>query len=104
MFLRHSYVAAQTSDYGGQIFIHDLVGNTKKALLIKKQIVFPFFIFFCSLLLIISVYKFGQEKVKYYDIATEKRAEFEKAMAEYNKKKVHTIHDFFLVASILFLL
>lgn len=28
-----------------------------------------------------------QEKVKYYDIATEKRAEFEKAMIEYNKKK-----------------
>uniref|UniRef100_A0A0A9HSV7 HMG box domain-containing protein n=1 Tax=Arundo donax TaxID=35708 RepID=A0A0A9HSV7_ARUDO len=28
-----------------------------------------------------------EEKVKYYDIATEKRAEFEKAMVEYNKKK-----------------
>ncbi|PUZ55464.1 hypothetical protein GQ55_5G213800 [Panicum hallii var. hallii] len=28
-----------------------------------------------------------EEKVKYYDIATEKRAEFEKAMIEYNKKK-----------------
>ncbi|KAK3165010.1 hypothetical protein QOZ80_1AG0027780 [Eleusine coracana subsp. coracana] len=28
-----------------------------------------------------------EEKVKYYDIATEKRAEFEKALAEYNKKK-----------------
>ncbi|KAL6845382.1 hypothetical protein ACP4OV_024877 [Aristida adscensionis] len=28
-----------------------------------------------------------EEKVKYYDLATEKRAEFEKAMAEYNKKK-----------------
>ncbi|TVU02483.1 hypothetical protein EJB05_52036 [Eragrostis curvula] len=28
-----------------------------------------------------------EEKVKYFDIATEKRAEFEKAMAEYNKKK-----------------
>jgi len=25
--------------------------------------------------------------VKYYDIATEKRAEFEKARIEYNKKK-----------------
>ncbi|XP_039813028.1 high mobility group B protein 14-like [Panicum virgatum] len=28
-----------------------------------------------------------EEKVKYYDIATEKRAEFEKARIEYNKKK-----------------
>ncbi|KAF8675780.1 hypothetical protein HU200_047268 [Digitaria exilis] len=28
-----------------------------------------------------------QEKVKYYDMATEKRAEFDKAMIEYNKKK-----------------
>ncbi|KAM0932745.1 putative chromatin remodeling & transcriptional activation HMG family [Dioscorea sansibarensis] len=27
------------------------------------------------------------EKVKYYDIATEKRAEFEKAMAEFMKRK-----------------
>jgi hypothetical protein len=35
-----------------------------------------------------SVYSFHQEKVKYYDIATKNRAEFEKAMAEYNKKKV----------------
>jgi hypothetical protein len=26
--------------------------------------------------------------VKYYDLATERRAEFEKAMAQYNKKKV----------------
>uniref|UniRef100_A0A7N0RDT8 HMG box domain-containing protein n=1 Tax=Kalanchoe fedtschenkoi TaxID=63787 RepID=A0A7N0RDT8_KALFE len=29
-----------------------------------------------------------EEKVKYYDIATEKRAEFDKAMVEYNKKMV----------------
>jgi hypothetical protein len=36
--------------------------------------------------------------VKYYDIATEKRAAFEKAMAEYNKKKVHYML-FFLVAA-----
>ncbi|KAK8618567.1 hypothetical protein V6N13_132555 [Hibiscus sabdariffa] len=28
-----------------------------------------------------------EEKVKYYDIATEKRAEFDTAMAEYNKRK-----------------
>ncbi|KAL6615758.1 hypothetical protein ACP70R_038028 [Stipagrostis hirtigluma subsp. patula] len=28
-----------------------------------------------------------EEKVKYYDLATEKRAEFEKAMVEYTKKK-----------------
>ncbi|RLN23326.1 hypothetical protein C2845_PM07G17400 [Panicum miliaceum] len=28
-----------------------------------------------------------EEKVKYYDIATEERAEFDKAMIEYNKKK-----------------
>ncbi|KAK9150911.1 hypothetical protein Syun_009220 [Stephania yunnanensis] len=28
-----------------------------------------------------------EDKVKYYDIATEKRAEFEEAMAEYLKKK-----------------
>ncbi|XP_039061665.1 high mobility group B protein 14-like isoform X2 [Hibiscus syriacus] len=28
-----------------------------------------------------------EEKVKYYDIATEKRAEFDRAMAEYNKRK-----------------
>ncbi|XP_062217409.1 high mobility group B protein 14-like [Phragmites australis] len=28
-----------------------------------------------------------EERVKYYDIATEKRAEFEKAVVEYNKKK-----------------
>ncbi|XP_040381667.1 high mobility group B protein 14 [Oryza brachyantha] len=28
-----------------------------------------------------------EERVKYYDLATEKRAEYEKAMAEYNKKK-----------------
>ncbi|KAJ1396371.1 High mobility group box domain [Sesbania bispinosa] len=27
-----------------------------------------------------------EEKVQYYDIATEKRAEFDRAMAEYNKK------------------
>ncbi|KAL5674118.1 hypothetical protein ACJX0J_018424, partial [Zea mays] len=33
-----------------------------------------------------------EEKVKYYDIATEKRAEFEKAMIEYNKKKVKAEH------------
>ena len=26
--------------------------------------------------------------MKYYDLATERRAEFEKAMAQYNKKKV----------------
>lgn len=31
---------------------------------------------------------FYQEKVQYYDIATEKRAEFDKAMAEYKKRKV----------------
>ncbi|KQK09081.1 high mobility group B protein 14 [Brachypodium distachyon] len=29
-----------------------------------------------------------EEKVKYYDLATERRAEFEKAMAQYNKKKI----------------
>ncbi|GJN18141.1 hypothetical protein PR202_gb05269 [Eleusine coracana subsp. coracana] len=34
-----------------------------------------------------SVKTMQEEKVKYYDIATEKRAEFEKALAEYNKKK-----------------
>ncbi|XVF27352.1 hypothetical protein REPUB_Repub14bG0100200 [Reevesia pubescens] len=28
-----------------------------------------------------------EEKVKYYDIATEKRAEFDRAMAEYIKRK-----------------
>ncbi|KAL5227163.1 hypothetical protein ABZP36_015428 [Zizania latifolia] len=28
-----------------------------------------------------------EERVKYYDLATEKRAEYEKAVAEYNKKK-----------------
>ncbi|WVZ69362.1 hypothetical protein U9M48_018159 [Paspalum notatum var. saurae] len=28
-----------------------------------------------------------EEKVKYYDIATQKRAEFDKAMIEYKKKK-----------------
>ncbi|XP_010540557.1 PREDICTED: high mobility group B protein 14 [Tarenaya hassleriana] len=28
-----------------------------------------------------------EEKVKYYDIATEKRAEFDQAMAEYTKRK-----------------
>ncbi|CAI9087941.1 OLC1v1022148C1 [Oldenlandia corymbosa var. corymbosa] len=28
-----------------------------------------------------------EEKVHYYDIATEKRAEFDQAMAEYNKRK-----------------
>ncbi|CAJ1935804.1 unnamed protein product [Sphenostylis stenocarpa] len=27
-----------------------------------------------------------EEKVQYYDVATEKRAEFDRAMAEYNKK------------------
>ncbi|KAG2409836.1 High mobility group B protein [Vigna angularis] len=27
-----------------------------------------------------------QEKVQYYDVATDKRAEFDRAMAEYNKK------------------
>lgn len=35
-----------------------------------------------------------QEKVKYYDMATEKRAEFDKAMIEYNKKKVYTMRAF----------
>ncbi|XBI64929.1 hypothetical protein VPH35_044924 [Triticum aestivum] len=30
-----------------------------------------------------------EEKVKYYDLATERRAEFEKAMAQYNKKKIN---------------
>ncbi|KAK8664585.1 hypothetical protein V6N13_084369 [Hibiscus sabdariffa] len=29
-----------------------------------------------------------EEKVKYYDIATEKRAEFDTAMADYNKRKM----------------
>lgn len=29
-----------------------------------------------------------QEKVQYYDIATEKRAEFDRAMADYIKRKV----------------
>jgi len=29
-----------------------------------------------------------QEKVQYYDIATEKRAEFDRATTEYNKKMV----------------
>uniref|UniRef100_M8BQG1 HMG1/2-like protein n=1 Tax=Aegilops tauschii TaxID=37682 RepID=M8BQG1_AEGTA len=33
-----------------------------------------------------------EEKVKYYDLATERRAEFEKAMAQYNKKKVSVVH------------
>ncbi|EMS52164.1 High mobility group B protein 14 [Triticum urartu] len=33
-----------------------------------------------------------EEKVKYYDLATERRAEFEKAMAQYNKKKVFVVH------------
>ncbi|GKU92536.1 hypothetical protein SLEP1_g6249 [Rubroshorea leprosula] len=28
-----------------------------------------------------------EEKVKYYDIATDKRAEFDRAMAEYIKRK-----------------
>ncbi|XP_052179491.1 high mobility group B protein 14 [Diospyros lotus] len=28
-----------------------------------------------------------EEKVQYYDIATEKRAEFDRAMSEYNKRK-----------------
>ncbi|CAL2252198.1 unnamed protein product [Prunus armeniaca] len=28
-----------------------------------------------------------EEKVQYYDIATEKRAEFDKAMAEYTERK-----------------
>lgn len=30
----------------------------------------------------------AQEKVQYYDIATEKRAEFDRAMADYIKRKV----------------
>ena len=30
----------------------------------------------------------SQEKVQYYDIATEKRAEFDTAMSEYLKRKV----------------
>ncbi|KAK1666281.1 hypothetical protein QYE76_054440 [Lolium multiflorum] len=30
-----------------------------------------------------------EEKVKYYDLATERRAEFEKAMAQYNEKKIN---------------
>lgn len=38
---------------------------------------------FCSL---------HQERVKYYDIATEKRAEYEKAVAEFDKKKVYFLH------------
>lgn len=29
-----------------------------------------------------------QEKVQYYDIATEKRADFDRAMAEFEKRKV----------------
>ncbi|KAG1367956.1 high mobility group B protein 14 [Cocos nucifera] len=41
----------------------------------------------CDLNRIINVDWNGLEKVQYYDIATEKRAEFEKAMAEYMKKK-----------------
>lgn len=32
----------------------------------------------------------AQEKVQYYDIATEKRAEFDRAMADYIKRKVFT--------------
>lgn len=28
-----------------------------------------------------------EEKVKYYDIATQKRAEFDRAMAEYTRRK-----------------
>jgi hypothetical protein len=59
----------------------------KRALLINKKIV-PHQDLILHIFLP-SAYPFHQEKVKYYDIATEKRAEFEKAMAEYNKKKVH---------------
>jgi len=33
-----------------------------------------------------------QEKVQYYDVATEKRAEFDRAMSEYNKKIVSNHH------------
>ena len=40
------------------------------------------------LMLTFSPCSLHQEKVKYYDLATERRAEFEKAMAQYNKKKV----------------
>lgn len=36
---------------------------------------------------------FYQEKVKYYDIATEKRAEFDRAMAEYIRRKVNTCSE-----------
>jgi len=32
-----------------------------------------------------------QEKVQYYDVATDKRAEFDRAMAEYNKKRVSNL-------------
>ncbi|KAK9031108.1 hypothetical protein V6N11_032500 [Hibiscus sabdariffa] len=34
-----------------------------------------------------------EEKVKYYDIATEKRAEFDTAMADYNKRKISSVHE-----------
>ncbi|KAI3495585.1 hypothetical protein L2E82_39616 [Cichorium intybus] len=36
-----------------------------------------------------------EEKVQYYDVATEKRAEFEKAMAHYLKKKENGEYDEF---------
>ena len=44
------------------------------------------------LMLTFSPCSLHQEKVKYYDLATERRAEFEKAMAQYNKKKVSVVH------------
>lgn len=38
-----------------------------------------------------------QEKVQYYDIATEKRREFDGAMAEFNKKMVSNLSFSWLV-------
>lgn len=45
---------------------------------------------------------FWQEKVQYYDIATEKRAEFDRAMTEYNKKMVTNLSYSWLVNRLLF--
>ncbi|KAB5512332.1 hypothetical protein DKX38_029360 [Salix brachista] len=33
-----------------------------------------------------------EEKVKYYDIATEKRAEFDRAMSEYIRRELSTVY------------
>lgn len=60
------------------------------------------FFFFIKKKFYVNNTSIWQEKVHYYDIATEKRAEFDRATAEYNKKMVSNVSYSWLMNSVFF--